>query len=109
LTYPERLLWSKLRSGRSAGLKFRRQQAIDQFVVDFYCPTAKLVVEIDGDSHAGRKAEDAARADFLRGHGLTVLRFSNDEVLRSTDAVVEEILRVASPYPHPAEDGCASP
>ncbi|MGH8453586.1 MAG: endonuclease domain-containing protein, partial [Nevskiales bacterium] len=53
-TFPERLLWSRIRGSQLAGLKFRRQQVLMGFVVDFYCPDAMLVVEIDGQSHLGR-------------------------------------------------------
>ncbi|MDD4891608.1 MAG: DUF559 domain-containing protein [Phycisphaerae bacterium] len=90
-TFPERLLWSRLRAGRCAGLIFRRQQVIDQYVADFFCPVSRLVIELDGRSHEGHDAEDAIRQEYLERQGLSVLRFTNDEVLGNLDAVVRAI------------------
>ena len=92
-TFPERLLWSRLRAGRLAGLKFRRQHAIGPYVVDFFCSGASLVVELDGLSHVGRVAYDTARAIFLKSKGFHVIRYSNDQVLQDLDCVVEDIGR----------------
>lgn len=92
-TPPEARLWHALRNGRVAGLKFRRQHPIGRFIVDFYCDSAKLVVEVDGDSHAGDEAEarDAARTEWLVGQGYRVLRFTNEDVHKRFEAVVEAI------------------
>ena len=90
-TFPERLLWSRLRHGGCAGLKFRRQQPIGGYVVDFFCPEAALIVELDGRSHEGRGHEDDRRQDDLLRQGYRVIRFTNDEVLRDLQAVVESI------------------
>jgi very-short-patch-repair endonuclease len=92
-TFPERLLWGRLRAGRLAGNKFRRQHPIEAFVVDFYCHEARLAIELDGDSHAGRAAYDAQRTAALARSGIRVARVANDDVLRSLDAVLEMILR----------------
>jgi len=89
-TFPERLLWSRLRSDR-LGATFRRQQPVGAYVVDFYCPAVRLVVEVDGRSHDGRYAEDAARQEALERAGLRVLRFTNDEVLADLDGVVARL------------------
>jgi len=86
-TVPEGLLWSRLRSGRLGGLKWRRQHIIGRYVVDFFCPPARLVVELDGVTHIGRENEDAARTRHLEQRGYRVLRFTDDEVLRNLDAV----------------------
>jgi very-short-patch-repair endonuclease len=94
-TFPERLLWSRLRTAQVAGLKFRRQHPVGPFVVDFYCAEASLVVELDGRSHDGKADSDEQRSSYLRGLGLRVIRYTNDEVLEDIDAVVEEIARHA--------------
>ncbi len=64
-TVPEQKLWAILRSRQLAGLKFRRQVVIGPFIVDFYCEAAKLVVEVDGESHVGRCEADEQRAAYL--------------------------------------------
>lgn len=89
-TFPERLLWSRLRR-KQLGVRMLRQQPIAAFIVDFYCPDAGLIVEVDGRSHLGREAEDAARQRTLEALGYTVLRITNDEVLADLDGVVERI------------------
>lgn len=92
-TIPEKLLWGRLRAGQIRGLRFRRQEAIDSHIVDFYCPTAKLVVELDGMSHDHTPCYDAKRTNALVALGLRVVRYTNDEVLRDLDAVVDDIHR----------------
>ena len=93
-TQPERALWYRLRHSQLGGLKFRRQHVVGSFIVDFYCPARRLVVEVDGESHVGKGEEDAKRDAYLRSHGMTVLHVTNDDVLRDLDLVCEEILRV---------------
>lgn len=93
--FPERLLWSRLRGERLAGLKFRRQHVVGAYVVDFYCPAASLVVELDGMSHVGRAKEDERRSEFLRRAGLRVVRYTNDQVLGDLDVVLADIVRQA--------------
>jgi very-short-patch-repair endonuclease len=92
-TVPERLLWGQLRAGRLRDLKFRRQQPIGPFVVDFYCEQTKLVVEVDGRSHEGRADYDHAREQYLRGQGLRILRVDNDDVIHDMDTVLLGILK----------------
>ncbi len=92
---PERLLWGMLRGRRLGGLKFRRQQALGPYVADFFCESARLVVELDGQSHIGQEAKDEARDQYMRERGLNVLRVTNDEFLRNREGVAETILRVA--------------
>jgi len=88
-TIPERMLWNRLRGGSLAGLKFRRQQPIGPYIVDFFCHEAALVVEVDGRSHDDRGKEDCQRETFLREQQrLQVLRVSNDDVLKETEAVL---------------------
>jgi very-short-patch-repair endonuclease len=70
-----------LRDRRLAGFKFRRQHPIGNFIVDFYCAGAnRLVIEIDGDSHADQEDYDAARTDWLEGHGFRMIRFTNRQL-----------------------------
>src|SRR5438876_5306064 len=78
-TLAERHAWYLLRDRRTLGLKFRRQVAIDDFIVDFYCDELKLVIEIDGDVHErdAQKSRDEARDKRLTELGYTILRFSN--------------------------------
>lgn len=84
-----------LRGRQLAGMKFRRQQVIGPYIVDFYCAQAHLVIEVDGESHVGRGNSDAARDSYLESHGLRVLRVTNDDVLRESEAVALAILRAA--------------
>ncbi len=85
----ERILWSKIRN-QQLGVKFRQQHGIGKYVVDFYCPDFKLVVELDGDSHYqdGAQEYDQIRDEFMRGMGLRVLRFTNIEVMNNLDGVL---------------------
>ena len=94
-TLPERILWRVLRGGRLAGLKFRRQYPIGPFVVDFYCHSVGLVVEVDGMSHDNRREEDDRRTEYLRQQGLRVFRVINDDVLEDSEAVARGIARAA--------------
>ena len=92
-TLAEIVLRQRLRRKQVAGFRFRRQHPIDRFVVDFYCPAARLAIEIDGSIHDAKeqKEYDAARQAFLQDIGLQVLRFSNAQVINETDAVLEII------------------
>ncbi|MFW6059188.1 MAG: endonuclease domain-containing protein [Phycisphaeraceae bacterium] len=94
-TFPERLLWSRLRGSQLAGLKFKRQYAIGPYIADFYCAAASLVVELDGLSHVGRVDEDQRRSAYLDAQGLRVVRYANDQVIENVDAVAEDIARQA--------------
>jgi very-short-patch-repair endonuclease len=87
----EKALWDMVRNNQIQGLRFRRQHKIGQFIVDFYCHKVNLVVEVDGGIHEKRKTEDQLRTDFLKRLGLTVLRFTNNEILDSPDMVKQRI------------------
>ncbi|MCC5089933.1 endonuclease domain-containing protein [Xanthomonas campestris] len=100
MTDAERALWRCLRSNPLQGLKFRRQHPIPPYIADFCCIDAALIIELDGSQH--QASSDQARTQWLRSQGWTVLRFWNNDVLLSLDAVVEAICHVvAPPYPHP--------
>lgn len=93
MTDAEMLLWSKLRGKQLKGLQFYRQKIIGNYIADFYCPKAKLVIEVDGGHHystEGRE-KDKRRDYYMRGMGIKVLRFSDTEVLAKIDAVLETI------------------
>jgi very-short-patch-repair endonuclease len=89
-TEAEALLWERLR-GNKLGAKFRQQHVLDRFVADFFCFRANLIVEVDGPVHKERKDLDEARDELLRRLGYTILRFSNEEVLRNVTAVIAQI------------------
>ncbi len=97
-TKAERLLWRRLRGKQVDGLKFRRQYGVGEFVIDFYCPVAKLGIEIDGESHFNPSAElkDMTRQAIIESIGIHVIRFTNPQVYEELDAVVDEIFRVAT-------------
>jgi very-short-patch-repair endonuclease len=101
MTDAELKLWNELRAHRLMDLGFRRQVPIGPYIVDFACPTHRLVVEVDGSQHAeADKAErDNVRNAYLNGRGWTVLRFWNDDVLRDIDNVCQHIVISAGPTP----------
>jgi len=90
MTPAEKLLWQEVRA-KKLGVRFRRQQVIQGFIVDFYCHQAALVVEVDGDVHDLQKEEDERREKVLSEMGLKIVRFRNDEVMRGLSAVVGKI------------------
>ncbi len=93
MTNAERLLWSRVRRKQLQGYKFYRQKIIGNYIVDFYCPKAKLVIEIDGGQHYEDEdiKKDNVRDDYLREQRLTVLRFSDRYVFDNLDGVIERI------------------
>jgi len=95
MTDAERLLWSRVRRKQLNDRQFYRQKTIGNYIVDFYCPSAKLVVEVDGGQHYTEdgKAKDKKRSQYLQDLGFTVLRFSNIDVLKNIDGVVARICR----------------
>jgi very-short-patch-repair endonuclease len=111
MTDAEQLLWSRLRRKQLHGAQFYRQKPLARFIVDFYCATAKLVIEVDGSQHfeAADRQYDHARTQALESLGLRVMRFDNRQVLLETDAVVEAIAAVVAgqipPNPHFSKGG----
>ena len=93
MTPPEVTLWFALRSGRLEGFKFRRQHPVGPYVLDFFCSSARLDVEIDSYHHCinGRPARDAERDRWLRDQGIRTLRIPAHEVMSSVDGVLEAI------------------
>ena len=95
MTPAEQTLWEALKGRQVAGLKFRCQHPVGPFVLDFYCPTRKLVVELDGGIHELQENRDQARTDQLADYGYRVIRFRNEEVFNDLDSVLQRILQAA--------------
>ena len=91
MTPAEILLWSMMRRKKFNGRRFRRQQIIEGFVVDFFCPQLGLIVEVDGEIHQFTREHDEARDEVLRSLGLHVVRFTNDQVLQQPDLVATRL------------------
>jgi len=106
-TDAERALWRQLRLWQLEGYKFRRQQPLGRFIVDFVCLEKRVVIELDGGQHAEQKEYDAERDAWLRAEGFRVLRFWNNEVLKSIEVIKEEILKTlkSTPYLNPPPQG----
>lgn len=95
----EIILWSRLKNNQVHGYRFRRQYGIERFVVDFFCPSLKLAIEVDGDSHfrLGAQERDTERQKIIEQYGVRFLRFTNNDVRRNLDGVllsIEETLTV---------------
>lgn len=107
-TRAEIALWREINSRRLNGYKFRRQHSIGPFVIDFYCPAMRLAIEVDGNSHFLENVEiyEARREKFIKDFGVKMLRFTNTEVFKNRESVVE-IIRgtLAAPPPTPPRKG----
>ncbi len=90
-TDAERMLWEHLRLRQIGGNKFRRQQPLGPYILDFVCLEKRVVVEVDGGQHSEQIAYDTKRSAWLEAQGFRVLRFWDNEVLRSIDVVKEVI------------------
>ena len=95
LTPAEARLWSALRNKQLQGLRFRTQHPVGNFILDFYCSSCKLVVEVDGEIHAKQTEYDNARTTKLADFGYKILRFTNEQVMNDLPNVLAEIKRVA--------------
>ncbi len=105
-TEPEIRLWLELRAKRFAGVKFRRQKVIGNYIVDFASRNPMLVIEVDGDTHDGREAYDATRTKFLERKGYQVLRFTNYDVMTAMEGVLMVIeAAVQAPLPTLSPEG----
>ncbi|KGQ29841.1 hypothetical protein P375_11695 [Gallibacterium genomosp. 2] len=92
-TDAERNLWKRINRDQLLGFRFNRQKPLLNYIVDFYCAKAKLIIELDGSHHyeAEHQEKDRLRDDELRFLGFTVMRFSNDEIYYEIEDVVEQI------------------
>jgi very-short-patch-repair endonuclease len=91
-TLAEQRLWQALKNRQLDGLRFRRQHPVGSFIVDFYCPQHRLVVEVDGDIHSQQVEYDTIRTTQLNQFGYRVVRFSNHEVMTNLATVLRQIL-----------------
>lgn len=94
-TPAEEMLWQALRNRQLNGLRFRRQHPVGRFILDFYCPSTKLVIELDGAGHTEQQEYDIARTQELEPHGYRVIRFDNQRVINDLDAVLDEIYQAS--------------
>ena len=94
MTAPEKAIWQRLRKKQLLGVQFYRQKPIAGYIVDFYCATANLVIELDGSQHfePQHQANDIERDKVLQSLGLRVLRFDNRQVLLEIDNVITAIM-----------------
>jgi len=92
-TPSERKFWAWLRGKRFCGLKFRRQQPVGPFIVDYYCAKARVILELEGESHVGKERYDSRRANWLAEQGIVVLRVKDIEVFNNMSAVLGQIER----------------
>ena len=93
LTPAEARLWTLLKGSRLGGRKFRRQHSVGPYILDFYCPSERLAVELDGEGHFTLPAvtHDADRRRFLERYGIRVIRFENERVFKNEQFVLERI------------------
>ena len=100
-TKAERLLWKHLRNKNIFGLKFRRQEQIGDYIVDFACYEKKLIIELDGGHHNQdeTKMYDEIRQNWLSSQGFTVIRFWNSEVMRNIEGVLKVLKENITPSP----------
>ena len=95
MTPAEVKLWNALRDNQLDGAYFRRQHAVGTYILDFYCAKAKLAIEVDGGTHLEQEVYDAERTEWLETEkGIRVIRFTNQDILRDLDQVIESIRAV---------------
>ena len=104
-TEAEQKLWSRLRKKQLSGFQFHRQYSIGPFFVDFVCPEARLIIEVDGSQHADQEEQDESRSEFLRANRYGVVRFWNFEIMSDIDSVVERIAEMLERTPRRAKQG----
>jgi very-short-patch-repair endonuclease len=100
-TFAERLLWRHLRAKQVEGYKFRKQEPIGNYVVDFVCYEKRIIIEVDGSQHQIKTDKDRIRDEWLKKQGFRVLRFWNNEVLRNTEGVYQVIKESCLSHPPP--------
>jgi very-short-patch-repair endonuclease len=100
---PEVILWSKLRKSQLNGFRFRRQHSIGRYIVDFYCPAKKLAIELDGDSHYTPDSivYDKIRDEFIATCEIVTIRFTNEEIIKNLNGVLDVILDILKTLPPP--------
>ena len=95
-TVTERILWDKLRDNQLFDIKFKKQFGVGIYIIDFYCPKAKLAIEIDGSVHESKDAKeyDKIRDEYISSLGINTIRFKNDEILNNLDVVLNKIINL---------------
>ena len=101
MTEAELALWRHLRLRQLGSCKFRRQQPIGNYIVDFVCFEKRLIIEVDGGEHSAQAAYDSERDTWLESQGFSVLRFWNNQVLNEMEDVKEVILGALTPHRSP--------
>jgi very-short-patch-repair endonuclease len=98
MTESELILWCKIRQKQINGAQFNRQKPIGNYIVDFYCQEYNLVIELDGSHHftVEGKEYDSEKDEYLRGHGLKVLRFTNHQIMKNLNSVLNIIYKETS-------------
>jgi very-short-patch-repair endonuclease len=96
MTFPERLLWERLKEKQICGLRFRRQHPIEFFIADFYCHQIRLVIEIDGEIHNQREAYDDGRSAEMEKFDIKIIRFKNLEVENEIENVILKIKTIVN-------------
>ena len=91
MTPAENVLWKCLRAKRFNDLKFRRQQVIEGFIVDFYCHSLGLIIEVDGEIHDHQQEYDRYRENVLISRGLHIIRFTNQQIIEDIETVLKAI------------------
>ena len=97
-TDAERNLWSRLRCSQLNGVKFRRQQPVGDYIVDFISFEKRLIIEIDGGQHIESTTNDHVRTDYLENQGYRVIRFWNTDIMQNLEGVINEIVNTLTPY-----------
>lgn len=100
MTPAEEALWKHLKKRQMKGFKFRRQHPISEFIADFYCHSIKLVIEVDGGIHKlnSQTEYDIKRTDEMNQFGITVIRFTNEQVIKEIDEVLKELAIFLNPF-----------
>ena len=99
----EQVLWSALKNKQLNGSKFRRQYSIENYILDFYCPQAKLAIEVDGPTHFRESAiqKDQKRTLHLKSYNIQIIRFTNNEIYENLEGVIGKIIEVLSSINYP--------
>ncbi|MGB7293984.1 MAG: DUF559 domain-containing protein [Candidatus Aminicenantales bacterium] len=101
-TGAENFLWKQIRAKRLNRMKFRRQEPIGKYIVDFVCREKKIIIELDGGQHSEQREKDQERDEWLRSEGFRVLRFWNNDILRKIEDILEITLKECLESPSPS-------
>lgn len=92
-TIAEKIIWERLRNRQIDGIRFRRQHSVGGYILDFYCASRRIAIELDGNHHISYEVSlyDAARTKFLNKHNIEIIRFYNSEVINNSEIVIQKI------------------